>query len=199
MLGHGRRTSKLPPEDTLTEPPQMSSCPDEPDEPSLRKESGTKRLPCSEPYKELDSGIRTQSGRLVTRPSYLKEFVAWPTYKQLVDIACLTPNLLFVVQNWTFITSWDTFAHSVHVPVYYCLRFLMHVPVFSVFFLLFYPFYIGEDVTCGVTYYVSYWFPVRKRKREHVLTIKKYVACCCELCALLLCIFERTSWYSVIL
>ena len=76
MLGHGRRTSKLPPEDTLTEPPQMSSCPDEPDEPSLRKESGTKSLPCSEPYKELDSGIRTQSGRLVTRPSYLKDFVA---------------------------------------------------------------------------------------------------------------------------
>ena len=76
MLGHGRRTSKLPPEDTLTEPPQMSSYPDEPDEPSLRKESGTKRLLCSEPYKELDSGIRTQSGRLVTRPSYLKEFVA---------------------------------------------------------------------------------------------------------------------------
>ena len=28
-------------------------------------------------------------------------------------------------------------------------------------------------VTCGVTYYVSYWFPICKRKREHVLTIKK--------------------------
>ena len=76
ILGHGRRTRKLPPEETITEPPQMSSCPDEPDEPSLRKESGTKSLPCSEPYKELDSGIRTQSGRLVTRPSYLKDFVA---------------------------------------------------------------------------------------------------------------------------
>ena len=52
-------------------------------------------------------------------------------------------------------------------------------------------------VTCGVTYYVSYWFPICKRKREHVLTIKKYVACFCELCVLLLCIFERTSWYMV--
>ena len=79
MLGHERRTSKLPPEETLTEPPKMSSYPDEPDEPSLCKESGTKGLPSIEPYKEQrepDSGIRTRSGRLVTRPSYLKDFKA---------------------------------------------------------------------------------------------------------------------------
>ena len=76
MLGHGRRTNKLPPEETLTEPPQMSSYPDKPDEPSLCKESGTKGLPCIEPYKKPDSGIRTRSGRLVTRPSYLKDFTA---------------------------------------------------------------------------------------------------------------------------
>ena len=48
-------------------------------------------------------------------------------------------------------------------------------------------------VTCGVTYYVSYLFSICKRKREHVLTTKKYVASCCELCVLLICIFKRTS------
>ena len=30
-----------------------------------------------------------------------------------------------------------------------------------------------------------------------MLTIKKYVACFCELCVLLLCIFERTFYYMV--
>ena len=79
ILGYGRRTSKLPPGETFTEPPQISSCPDEPDESSLCKESDTKGLPCIGPYKEQrepDSGIRTRSGRLVTSPSYLKDFIA---------------------------------------------------------------------------------------------------------------------------
>ena len=79
ILGHGRRTSKLPPDETLTDPPQMSNFPDEPDEPSPCEESGTKGRQCIEPYKEQrepDLGTRTQSGRLVTRPSYLKDFIA---------------------------------------------------------------------------------------------------------------------------
>ena len=70
-----RRTSKLPAEETFTEPTRMSSCPDEPDGPSptvceyssetdrlgflakhhsisgiRNQESGTKGLPCIEPY-----------------------------------------------------------------------------------------------------------------------------------------------------
>ena len=70
--------NKLPLGTTLAEPLQMSSHPDELNEITLSKESDPKALPCIEPCKEQtgpDTRIRTRSGRLVTSPSYLRDFV----------------------------------------------------------------------------------------------------------------------------
>ena len=55
---------------------------------------------------------------------------------------------------------------------------------FFVFFCLFvYPFYIGEDVTCGVTCITSVTnFPYVKEARA--CARQKHVDCCRELCVL---------------
>lgn len=91
---------KLPLEVASTEPLHVSSRLDESDEATLCKESATKGLPFIEPCKEHtepDPGIRTRSRRLDTWPSYLKEFVAYTTYKQRWNMTSVFDFLLPVV------------------------------------------------------------------------------------------------------
>ena len=76
---NARLADKLPPGSTLTEMPQVPSYSDEPEEHTPCEMSLARYPPCSEPCKETKESaaeVRTRSVRLVTRPSYLKEFVA---------------------------------------------------------------------------------------------------------------------------
>ena len=64
---------------TLTELPQVSSYSNNPDEHTPCENSLARDPPHSEPYEETQESaaeVRTRSGRLVTRSSYLKDFVA---------------------------------------------------------------------------------------------------------------------------
>ena len=73
-----RMANKLPLELILAEPLQMSGHLDELHETTPCAESDPKGLPCIEPCKEQkgpDPLIRTRSGRLDTRPDYLRNFV----------------------------------------------------------------------------------------------------------------------------
>ena len=78
---HLKRTNELPPKLDVVEQPKASSDPDKTDGPTRReKSSSTEEAPCTESCKETteqDFGgtTRTRSGRIVKKPSYLKNYV----------------------------------------------------------------------------------------------------------------------------
>ena len=76
---NARAANESPLGSTLTELPQVPSYSDEPEGHTPCEKSPARDPPHSEPYKETQepaTEVRTRSGRLVTRPSYLKDFVA---------------------------------------------------------------------------------------------------------------------------
>ena len=76
---NARVANDLPSGSTLTELPQVPSYSDEPDEHTPCEKSLARNPPHSGPCKETKepaAEVRTRSGRLMTRPSYLKDFVA---------------------------------------------------------------------------------------------------------------------------
>lgn len=76
---NARVANKSPERSTLTELPQVPSYSHKPEEHTPCEKSLASDPPHSEPYKETQEStaeVRTRSGRLVTRPSYLKDYVA---------------------------------------------------------------------------------------------------------------------------